>query len=139
MHCRMSYAPARQQETHFARKSMALESVIDTSRIESMVAQLKAAAARAQGSVEAVVPAAKVEKAAPRVDFADVLKGAIDQVNDSQQTARKMSQAFALGDDSINLSDVMIAGQKASISFQTSIQVRNKLVSAYRDIMTMQV
>ena len=74
-----------------------------------------------------------------RVDFADVLKGAIDQVNSSQQTAAKMSQAFAMGDDSVNLSDVMIASQKASISFQTSIQVRNKLVSAYRDIMTMQL
>ena len=104
-----------------------------------MVAQLKAAAARTQGAVTSVEPVAKAEKAAPRVDFSDVLKGAIDQVNDSQQQASKMSQAFALGDDNINLSDVMIASQKASISFQTSIQVRNKLVSAYRDIMTMQV
>ncbi|MBP0596980.1 flagellar hook-basal body complex protein FliE [Herbaspirillum sp. LeCh32-8] len=120
---------------------MAVQSVIDTSKIEAMVAQLKAAAARAQGApaVESVQGAGKVEKAAPRVDFADVLKGAIDQVNDSQQQASKMSQAFALGDDNVNLSDVMIASQKASISFQTSIQVRNKLVSAYRDIMTMQV
>ncbi|MFJ3045067.1 flagellar hook-basal body complex protein FliE [Herbaspirillum chlorophenolicum] len=118
---------------------MAVESVIDTSRIEAMVAQLKAAAARAQGAVAPVEPSSKAEKAAPRVDFSDVLKGAINQVNDSQQQAAKMSQAFALGDDNINLSDVMIASQKASISFQTSIQVRNKLVSAYRDIMTMQV
>ncbi|WP_144769953.1 flagellar hook-basal body complex protein FliE [Herbaspirillum sp. SJZ099] len=118
---------------------MAVESAIDTSRIEAMVAQLKAAAARAQGAAAPVAPASAVEKAAPRVDFSDVLKGAIDQVNDSQKQAAKMSQAFALGDDNINLSDVMVASQKASISFQTSIQVRNKLVSAYRDIMTMQV
>lgn len=119
---------------------MAVESVIDRSRIDAMVAQLKAAAARAQGTeaTEQVAGVAK-EQATPRVDFSDVLKGAIDQVNDSQKSATKMSQAFALGDDSINLSDVMIASQKASISFQTSIQVRNKLVSAYRDIMTMQV
>ncbi|KAF1047562.1 MAG: Flagellar hook-basal body complex protein FliE [Herbaspirillum frisingense] len=118
---------------------MAIESVIDTSKIEAMVAQLKAAAARAQGAVDPVQSGVKVEKAAPRVDFADVLKGAIDQVNDSQQQAATMSRAFAMGDDNINLSDVMIASQKAGISFQTSIQVRNKLVSAYRDIMTMQV
>ncbi len=119
---------------------MAVESVIDKSRIDAMVAQLKAAAARAQG-VEATEPVSGVakEQATPRVDFSDVLKGAIDQVNDSQKASAKMSQAFAMGDDSINLSDVMIASQKASISFQTSIQVRNKLVSAYRDIMTMQV
>ncbi len=118
---------------------MAIDSVIDTSKIEAMVAQLKAAAARAQGIVDPVRNDVAAEKAAPRVDFADVLKGAINQVNDSQQQAAKMSQAFAMGDDSVNLSDVMIASQKASISFQTSIQVRNKLVSAYRDIMTMQV
>ncbi|WDZ98041.1 flagellar hook-basal body complex protein FliE [Herbaspirillum sp. WKF16] len=118
---------------------MAIESVIDTSKIEAMVAQLRAAAARAQGAVDPVQGGVKAEKAAARVDFADVLKGAINQVNDSQQQASKMSQAFALGDDNVNLSDVMIASQKASISFQTSIQVRNKLVSAYRDIMTMQV
>lgn len=118
---------------------MAIESVIDTSKIEAMVAQLKAAAARAQGGVDPVQSGVRAEKAAPRVDFSDVLKGAISQVNDSQQQAAKMSQAFAMGDDNVNLSDVMIASQKASISFQTSIQVRNKLVSAYRDIMTMQV
>ena len=44
-----------------------------------------------------------------------------------------------MGDDSVSLSDVMIAGQKANISFQATIQVRNKLVSAYQDIMNMQV
>ncbi len=83
----------------------------------------------------AVAPAASAEK----VDFAQVLKATLDQVNEAQNTAKQLSQSFAMGDDDINLSDVMIAAQKSSISFQTSIQVRNKLVSAYRDIMTMQV
>jgi len=50
-----------------------------------------------------------------------------------------LSQRFALGDDSVNLSDVMISMQKAGISFQSTVQVRNKLVSAYQDIMNMQV
>ncbi|WP_416186491.1 flagellar hook-basal body complex protein FliE [Herbaspirillum sp. RTI4] len=103
-----------------------------------MVAQLKAAAARAQGNV-APVDAQSAQQAAPKVDFADVLKSSIDQVNDSQQKAEKMSQSFALGDDNVNLSDVMIAMQKASLSFQTTIQVRNKLVSAYQSMMTMSV
>jgi flagellar hook-basal body complex protein FliE len=76
---------------------------------------------------------------AEKLDFAQVLKSTLDQVNDAQSKSRRMAQSFALGDDNINLSDVMVASQKASISFQTSIQVRNKLVSAYRDIMTMQV
>lgn len=112
---------------------------IDTSKIEAMVAQLKAAAARAQGNVTPIDNITGSEKQAARVDFVSVLKNSLDEVNSTQEKARKMSQSFALGDDNINLSDVMIAGQKANISFQTSLQVRNKLVSAYRDIMTMQV
>lgn len=79
------------------------------------------------------------KNASQPVDFAQVLKSTLDQVNDMQSNAKKLSDSFSMGDDSVNLSDVMIAMQKASISFQTSVQVRNRLVSAYRDIMTMQV
>lgn len=113
--------------------------VIDTSRIEAMVAQLKAAAARAQGNVAPIENMSASEKQATRVDFAGVLKNSLDEVNSLQQKAKKMSESFSMGNDDINLSDMMIAAQKASIAFQTSLQVRNKLVSAYRDIMTMQV
>jgi flagellar hook-basal body complex protein FliE len=60
-------------------------------------------------------------------------------VNQSQTTAENLGKNFALGDDSVSLSDVMIAGQKANISFQATVQVRNKLVSAYHDIMNMQI
>ena len=114
-----------------------ISSVIDTSKIEAMVAQLKAAAARASGQVEA--PDATDQTSAPRTDFAAILKASLDGVNDTQQTAGKLSNAYTLGDDSVNLSDVMIATQKANIAFQTTIQVRNKLVAAYTDIMNMQV
>jgi flagellar hook-basal body complex protein FliE len=50
-----------------------------------------------------------------------------------------MGKKFAAGDDSVSLSDTMIAMQKANIDFQAAIQVRNKLVSAYTTIMNMQV
>jgi flagellar hook-basal body complex protein FliE len=50
-----------------------------------------------------------------------------------------MGQKFASGDDSVSLSDTIIAMQKANITFQATVQVRNKLVSAYHDIMNMQV
>lgn len=109
---------------------------IDTSRIESMVAQLKATAARAQGSTPATTA---VEASATTLSFADVLKTSLDQVNATQGRAIEMGQQFALGDDRVSLSDVMIAGQKSSIAFQATVQTRNKLVSAYQDIMNMQV
>lgn len=111
--------------------------VIDTSRIESMMAQLKAAAARAQGDVDPIQTGS--EKPAAKVDFAAALKASLDSVNGAQSKADNMTQRFALGDDSVNLSDVMITMQKASIAFQATVQVRNKLVSAYQDIMNMQV
>lgn len=100
-----------------------------------MVAQLKAAAARAQPSSDAI----QADQPAGRVDFAQLLKSSLDQVSSVQKTAEQFSQRFALGDDKVSLSDTMIAMQKSSISLQATIQVRNKLVSAYQDIMNMQV
>ncbi|MGH8809029.1 MAG: flagellar hook-basal body complex protein FliE [Noviherbaspirillum sp.] len=110
--------------------------MIDASKIEAMVAQLKAAAARAQGDD---VKSVQAEKEAGRVDFSAALKASLDQVNNNQHKSEQLGQRFALGDNSVNLSDVMISMQKASISFQATVQVRNKLVSAYQDIMNMQV
>jgi flagellar hook-basal body complex protein FliE len=114
---------------------------IDSSRIEAMVAQLRNAAARAAGPATAPSEVEQATQAgAPgRVDFSEALRSSLDQVNGAQRKAEDMGQRFALGDDSVNLSDVMIASQKASISFQATVQVRNKLVSAYHDIMNMQV
>lgn len=109
--------------------------MIDASKIESMIAQLKAAATRAQGNVNPV----QAEKPAAKADFAAALKASLDQVNNTQHKAEALGQRFAMGDESVNLSDVMISMQKASISFQATVQVRNKLVSAYHDIMNMQV
>lgn len=71
------------------------------------------------------------------VDFAALLKNSLDKVNDNQHYANKLAKEFEQGEPGLNLAEVMIAGQKASISFQAAIQVRNKLVDAYRDIMNM--
>lgn len=100
-----------------------------------MVAQLKAVALKAQPGA---TPVEKGGSAAP-VDFAQALKASLDQVNSMQTHSQQLSQRFALGDNSVNLSDMMIAMQKSSIAMQATIQVRNKLVSAYQDIMNMQV
>ncbi|MBC7404657.1 MAG: flagellar hook-basal body complex protein FliE [Cytophaga sp.] len=110
---------------------------IDTSRIEAMVAQLKAASARMESS--AVNSVGTETATPPKLDFADALKASLDQVNSVQMSSQQLGQKFALGDDKVSLSDVMISMQKANISFQTTVQVRNKLVSAYHDIMNMQI
>jgi flagellar hook-basal body complex protein FliE len=109
---------------------------IDSSRIESMMAQLKAAATKPAGSP---VGAPAVTGGAPKADFAQALKTSLDQVSAAQNNADQLGQRFAMGDDTVSLSDTMIAMQKANISFQATVQVRNKLVSAYHEIMNMQV
>ena len=72
-------------------------------------------------------------------DFAQLLKDSVNQVKETQKTASGLSQSFELGDPNVNLGEVMIAIQKASVSFQAMTQVRNNLVSAYKEVMNMPV
>lgn len=114
--------------------------MIDASRIEAMMAQLKAAATKPQGPLGInSAAAAGAATSTKKIDFGDALKASLDQVNRSQQKAEQLGQAFMAGDDKVSLSDMMISMQKANINFQATVQVRNKLVSAYQDIMNMQV
>ena len=101
-----------------------------------LLLQMRALAARAQGIGELSPTAAP---AAGGVDFGQVLKSALDGVNASQKTARSLSERFEKGDPNVDLSQVMVAGQKANVAFQAVTQVRNKLVSAYQDIMNMPI
>ena len=114
---------------------------IDTSRIEAMVAQLKAAAAKAtpQGASPIGVSALQTRPATGAVDFQSALKSSLDQVNQVQLQSQKLAERFEMGDSSVSLSDAMISLQKSSIALQQTVQVRNKLVSAYQEIMNMGV
>lgn len=110
--------------------------MIDSSQIEAMLTKLRSVAARPVGVAPELAAA---EEAAPKVDFASALKRSLDQVNQAQRDSEALTRRFVMGDDSVNLSDVMINSQKASIAFHATIQVRNKLVSAYQDIMNMAI
>ena len=111
-----------------------LEKQMDTQGIDQMLSMLRTNSAAAGGR------AAEAQSAAAGgSDFAQVLQASIAEVNQTQQQADAMAANFAAGNSSENLHEVMIALQKANISFQEMIQVRNKLVSAYHDVMNMQV
>ncbi|AGN84670.1 MULTISPECIES: flagellar hook-basal body complex protein FliE [Enterobacteriaceae] len=98
--------------------------------IESVVSQLQATAGIARNqSVESE----------PSISFAGQLHAALDRISDTQNAARTQAEKFTLGEPGVALNDVMTDLQKSSISLQMGIQVRNKLVSAYQDIMNMQV
>ena len=107
---------------------------MDTKGIDQMLSLMRASSAQASGRVSEAQSAP-----AGGADFAKILQNSIDQVNQTQQQAEGMAANFAAGDGNTNLQDVMISLQKANISFQEMVQVRNKLVSAYHDVMNMQV
>jgi flagellar hook-basal body complex protein FliE len=71
--------------------------------------------------------------------FGSALKASLDKVSNDQMAADNEAKAFEVGAPNVSLNDVMIDGQKAGIGFQFALQVRNKLVTAYNDIMQMQV
>ena len=72
-------------------------------------------------------------------EFGNSLRTAIDNVNEMQQHAGDLKKAFESGVGSASLAEVMIASQKADLSFRAMTEVRNKLVTAYQDIMNMPV
>jgi len=120
---------------------------IDTRQIAAMAAQMRNAVASMQTAAAPAAPtgagAAGAAGAAAgpstRVDFSQALRAQLDQVHALQENSRTLGERFAVGDDSVHLSDVMLSMQKSSIALQATVQVRNKLVTAYHDIMNMQV
>ena len=107
---------------------------MDTRGLEQMLSTLRSTATQAGAAKPA-----ETAGAAGGTDFAQVLKSSIDQVNNAQKQATQMAENLAAGGSEQNLHEVMVALQTASISFQEMVQVRNRLVSAYQDVMNMQV
>lgn len=107
-------------------------SEMDSNGINSVLNELRSVAQVAAGKA---APAAQAGGA----DFGQALQSALEQVSAAQKDARQMAQEFSAGDPNVNLQEVMVNLQKANLSFQQMVQVRNKLVSAYQDIMNMSV
>ena len=100
--------------------------------IDQVLAQMRVMAAQAGGDK------GKVE-APGEAGFGQLLTDSIDQVNTTQQQAGELKKAFEMGEGNVELAEVMVAIQKSSLSFEAMVQVRNKLVDAYKDIMNMPI
>jgi flagellar hook-basal body complex protein FliE len=110
--------------------------------IDRVLGQIRALRAQASGSLGPLPqPAQPLGGAEDRssVSFSAVLKHGLDQVNAAQQRARTAATAFEQGKPDIDLAQTMLEMQKASIAFRAAVEVRNKLVSAYQEIMNMPV
>ncbi|PMH41042.1 flagellar hook-basal body complex protein FliE [Vibrio sp. 10N.286.49.B3] len=72
-------------------------------------------------------------------DFSNMLTQAMNSVNSLQQSSSDLQMRFDRGDENVSLSDVMIARNKSSVAFDATIQIRNKLVDSYKELMNMPV
>ncbi len=71
--------------------------------------------------------------------FAELLQASVEKVNETQASAAELAESFERGDADVGLPEVMIALQTASLSFQAMTEVRNRLVTAYQEIMNMPI
>ena len=71
--------------------------------------------------------------------FGDALASALESVSKGQETSGKLAIEFQSGNPNVSIEETMISLQKSSLDFQAAVQVRNKLVTAYNEIMNMQV
>lgn len=114
---------------------------IDPSRIMAMRAQIlerndalqRAAGLGLDGQVGGVANGGP-----GRVGFGDAMQGALRQVNEMQAQSSAITESFERG-QTTDIAAVMLARQQASIGFEATMQVRNRLLSAYKDIMNMPV
>lgn len=102
--------------------------------VSQLLSQLRSTAELAQG-----VQIKRPDAARDDVDFSSLLKNAVDHVNETGQNSKALKKAFEVGDPNVDIAQVMVASQKASVEFQLMLNVRNRLISAYQDVMKMAI
>ena len=108
--------------------------------INNVLAQIRAMQAQTAQRPAGIAPVAPgAPQAAQKAGFESVLKSAVDSVNQAQQDSSRLQTSFAMGDKSTDLASVMVAGARAQVQFKGMVEVRNRLVSAYQDIMNMPI
>lgn len=118
-------------------------------KANSLYGDLQAMAMQAQGMqngmkardvADAVNPdAINPVKNNSQAEFSSLLKSAIDTVNGVQKESGRLKTAVEMGDRNVSMAEAMIASQKAGIAFEATVQVRNKVLEAYKEVMSMPV
>lgn len=119
-----------------------------TDAISSILSQIRAHETRTRGMGD-VAPGTAIAVDGPRrgdaiggaggSGFGQALSHAIDQVSRTQATASQLQTAFELGDPRADLARVMVAMQQSQVAFRATVEVRNRLVQAYQDVMNMPI
>ena len=106
---------------------------MSTPEISQVLSQMRVMAAQAQNS-NAIEPSQGTAS-----NFQQLLSDSINNVNEMQQNSGALKTSFERGEEGVDLAQVMIASQKASVSFSAMVEVRNKLIDAYKDIKNMPI
>ncbi len=115
---------------------------IGSAAIQEMLTQIRSTVDQTKNAKSlATNPLSKAgnEGGSSKADFSQALKAHLSEVSQLEKSSIDLGKRFALGDNNVNLSDVMISSQKANIALQSTVQVRNKIASAYQTIMNMQI
>jgi flagellar hook-basal body complex protein FliE len=104
--------------------------------VQQLLTQMRTMETQAKSAPENLTAINTTDEA---VSFSSALKNSIDAVNQTSLESAKLADAFEKGDTNVSLAQLMITMEKSSVSFQAMTQVRNRLLSAYQDIMNMPV
>lgn len=118
-----------------------------TDSINSILSQIRSHELRTQGAFGQTAPLGDIPRSnsiggtaeAPASNFQQTLSNAIDGVSKAQNDAGALQKAFELGDPRADLARVMVAMQQSSVAFKATVEVRNRLVQAYQDVMNMPI
>lgn len=107
--------------------------------VQQLLAQMRVMEAQAKSQIGPETLSINEVQGAGKTDFSEVLANSINSVNDTAMASGKMAAAFEKGDANISMAELMVTMEKASVSFQAVTQVRNRILTAYQEIMNMPV
>ncbi len=118
--------------------------MVERAEISQVLAQIRSFQSQMPDGLRDVAPDTRIDPARlvqPQDDpgFSELFTQAIDQVREAQAESSRLREAYELGTPGVSLTEVMVAAEKSSVAFQAMNQVRNKLVEAYKEIMSMPV
>ncbi len=118
--------------------------MVERADISQVLSQMRAVQAQLQRPVNDVSVGGhcarlQFQRPQPEASFGELFSRAIDSVNDTQQQANRLRDSYEGGQAGVSLTQVMVAAEKSGVAFEAMTQVRNKLVDAYKEIMSMPV
>lgn len=114
-------------------------SQMEIDRVLTQIRSIRSQTTGGLGGIERPMSPINTAGPTPKVSFASVLKNGIDSVNQMQRTAQTTAVQFQRGVPGVDLPQVMLDMQKSSVAFRGAVEVRNRMISAYQDIMNMPV